>query len=73
MVDINDLEQEVLKTLDENPNDTVELIDLRENTYNLLKKRFNENYDVGGIITIFNTSSEKRRYTLHLRRRNENA
>ena len=63
---IDKLEKKVLSFLRLYPIDTIELTNLSETAYDLLKKHFDERYTVEGIITILRTESNEINYTLHI-------
>jgi len=68
-IGIGELEKKVKEVLEKNQNDTVELLDLSETTYEQLKNIFETNYEVRAIINILKIGSKSKNYTLHIRKR----
>lgn len=68
-LDINELEKKVELSLKACPEDTVELTNLSESAYDMLKNFFCVNYEVRGIINILNIKDEGPNYTLHIRKK----
>lgn len=69
-VSYEELEDKVVRVLEENPHITVELSNLSRGPYERLTGIFEVNYDVRGIINILNVGDGNREnYALHVRRR----
>ena len=68
-LNIDKLEKKVSSFLSLYPTDTIELTDLSETAYDLLKKYFGEGYVTEGIINVLRTEGNEINYTLHIKRK----